>query len=475
MSRSKTLFNNTIIFMISSFASKLLGFLMLPFYTRVMTLDEFGSSDFVILTVGLLIPLLTISISEGVLRFTLDEKEDKKEVFSFGLKLILASFIFLMVLYPLISMITAIRENLILFYSIYISQALNMYFNQFLRGLNKIKLIGFVGVIQTIVTVISNILFLAVFEFGVEGYLFSIFCANSIALFILYFWGGLGNYTSLFTSINKNLQREMLKYCIPLTPNRLSWWLNSSANKYIISGFAGIAELGLFSAASRIPSILITFQGIFIQAWQLSAITEFDNEDSVDYFSKVYKLYNFTMLIGCSLLMLFIKPISSFLFGPEFNMAWKLVPMLLVAVIFGALIGFLNSINLAVKKTKSLFYAVLFGAILGLIINFLFVPEYGAMATSVSTVISFFVIWLIRLIDTQKYMHLEISYLKDSISYLLVVLQAIIITLFDMPPAIFYSGLCAFFIAVINYSTLSQLLHFAANKINQFTKYKKPI
>ena len=473
MSRSKTLFNNTLIFTISNFASKVLGFLMLPFYTRVLTREEFGSSDLVILTVGLLIPLITISMSEGVLRFTLDEKEDNKQVFSFGLKLIGAGFILILMLYPLISMIMAIKEYIILFYLLYISQALNLYCNQFVRGINKIKLIGYVGVIQTIVTVLSNVILLAVCNFGIEGFLISIVLSNSIALLTLFFWGGLGKYISLFAPINKDLQREMLKYSIPLTPNRLSWWLNSSANKYIISGYSSIAELGLFSAASRIPSILITFQGIFIQAWQLSAIKEYDSKDSVDFFSNVYKLYNITMLMGCSLLIFFIKPISSFLFGPDFSTAWKLVPFLLVAVIFGALIGFLNSINHAVKKTKTLFMAVLSGASLGLLLNFIFVPKYGAMATSISTAVSFFTIWLIRLVDTQKYMRLKVSYLNDSISYLLVVSQAIIIITFDMPQATLYSGFCTVLIMVFNYKTLMLIAKFITQKINQIINNEK--
>jgi len=46
------------------------------------------------------------------------------------------------------------------------------------------------------------------------------------------------------------------------------------------------------------------------------------------------------------------------------------------------------------KKTNQIFFAVLIGASVGDILNFLFVPKYGAMATSISTTISFFTVWL---------------------------------------------------------------------------------
>jgi O-antigen/teichoic acid export membrane protein len=457
MSRYKTLYKNTLIFTISNFASKLLGFFMLPLYTRVLSREEFGTADLIVLTVGLLLPLLTLSISEGALRFALDEKEDKKQVFSFGLKLIFIGYLILLFFLPFSDKIPVIKEYTVLFYLIYISQSLNLYFNQFTRGVNKIKLIGIVGVIQTLVTVVSNILLLVVFKFGVEGFLLSIVFANTSALIILFFGASLKRYFT-FEPVDKQFKKEMLKYCIPLVPNRASWWLNSSANKFIISGYAGVSELGLFSAASRIPSILITFQGIFIQAWQLSAITEYKKDNSVDFFSQIYKLYNFTMLMGCSLLILFIKPISNFMFGAEFSEAWKFVPFLLVAVIFGALIGFLNSINLAVKKTKSLFIAVLIGASLGIILNFLFVPKYGAMAASIATTISFFTIWLIRLIETRKYMRLEINLLRDSLSYILIVFESLSIIFINSTISYYIATVCVVIIVFINKEHISELI-----------------
>lgn len=464
MSRYKTLYNNTLIFTISNFASKLLGFFMIPLYTRVLSRVEFGTTDLIVLTVSLLMPLLTLSISEGVLRFALDENEDKSEVFSFGLKIIFGGYFVLLLLSPFSHKIPVIQDYTVLFYLIYFSQSLNLYFNQFARGIDKIKLIGFVGVIQTLVTVVSNILLLVVFKFGAKGFLWSIVFANTSALLILFFGASLNRFLT-FKSINYKLRKEMIKYCLPLVPNRASWWLNSSANKYIISGYTGVSELGLFSAASRIPSILTTFQGIFIQAWQLSAITEYNKKNSVGFFSQIYTMYNFTMLMGCSILILFIKPISNFMLGPEFSRAWKLIPFLLIAVIFGALIGFLNSINLAVKKTKSLFIAVLLGALIGVFLNFIFIPKYGAMAASITTTISFFTIWLIRLIETRKYMLLDINLYKDSLSYILILIQAVIIIYLDSEIATLIVGIIVIIIMLINLKTFKKLINHTKLKL----------
>lgn len=460
MSRYRTLYNNTLIFSISNFASKILGFLMLPLYTRVLSPEEFGTSDLIILTIGLLTPLLTISINEAALRFALDEKYDNKQVFSYGFKLILLSFIFLLLIYPLLNMINGFKQYSVFFYLIYLTQVFNLYFNQFVRGIDKIKLVGVVGVIQTMVVVISNILLLVVFKFKIEGFLASILLSNFVALSVLFYWGELKKYTSFTLPIDNELKHEMLAYAIPLTPNKLSWWLNNSANKFIISGYTGVSNLGIFSAASRIPSILITLQGIFIQAWQLSAINEFEKTDSIQFFTKVYRVYNFSMLLGCSVLILFTEPLTNLLFGAEFKDAWIFVPFLLISVIFGALIGFLNSINLAVKKTKSIFIAVIIGASLGIILNFIFIPKYGIMATSISTAISYFTIWLIRSVESRKHMKLKISYLKDFISYIIIVIQAIIIITINNQYVFLYAIICMLLIIILNKRTFLDMLNF---------------
>ena len=449
MSRFKTLFENSLIFTISSFASKLLGFLMLPLYTRVLSREEFGTADLIIFSIGLLFPLLTISIGESIIRFAIDEKEDKKQVFTIGLKILFIGWLVLLFTLPFAGKIPVLKDYAIWFYLLFIMQSINVFFNQFTRGLNKIKLIGVVGVVQTLVVVISNILFLIVFEFGVDGFLLSIVLGNVVALLILFYSANLKNYLE-FKRTDKSLRKEIVKYSLPLVPARTSWWVNNSSNRFVIANFASIAELGLFSAASKIPSILITFQGIFIQAWELSALNEYKKKDGATFFTKIYNLYNFALVIGCSFLILFIKPISEILLGPEFYEAWRLVPFLLIAVIFGGIIGFLNTINMALKKTNALVMPVIVGALVGLAINLIFVGEYGAMAASISFTISYILIWFQRLINANKHMKLEINYLRDALSYSIILIQTIIILYFDDSKISIFAIICFLFLLLIN-------------------------
>ena len=68
---------NILLFSISSFGQKILAFLLVPLYTSVLSTADYGTVDLITTTVSILVPVFTINISEGVLRFTLKDKDNK--------------------------------------------------------------------------------------------------------------------------------------------------------------------------------------------------------------------------------------------------------------------------------------------------------------------------------------------------------------------------------------------------------------
>jgi O-antigen/teichoic acid export membrane protein len=440
MSRVKTLLSNTLIFTISEFASKLLAFFMLPVYTRVMTTEAFGTSDLINSTVGLLMPIFTLSIANAALRFAMSKDEDIRQVFSFGIKVILGGFGILLLAFPLFLQIYIINDHIFLFYAIYITSALFYHFNQFARGINKIKLVGFCGVINTLIIIVSNIIMLVIFDMGVTGYLASFILSYIIGSIILFVGGGMYRCLTMQLS-EKSFKKRILKYSIPFAPNSLSWWLNNTANRYIITAYCGVSQVGLFSAAARIPTILVTLQNIFLQAWLLSAINEYESDDKSQFFTKGYKLLNITIVLGCSVLIAFIRPISSLLLSTEFYTAWQYIPFLLISVVFGALSGFLGSLYNASTQTNMLFVTTLGGGIISLVFNFLLVPFWGPLGASCASVIAYLVVWLMRLMDTRRFVKLKISMVKDCLGYVLLIVQAIVM--------IFASSFVGYMISVV--------------------------
>ena len=78
MNRYNYLFKNIGILTLSSFATKLLSFFLVPLYTNILTTTEYGTYDLLNSTIGILLPILTLDIQEAVLRFALDKKKSRR-------------------------------------------------------------------------------------------------------------------------------------------------------------------------------------------------------------------------------------------------------------------------------------------------------------------------------------------------------------------------------------------------------------
>ena len=90
MNRGESILKNSIIFAIGNIGSKFIQFVLLPYYTYVLSETEYGTID-VVQSIGtLLIPLLSLTIAEAVFRFAMDKKESPQEIFSIGVLTVFA-------------------------------------------------------------------------------------------------------------------------------------------------------------------------------------------------------------------------------------------------------------------------------------------------------------------------------------------------------------------------------------------------
>jgi len=102
MDRYKKLVSNTFTFAVGTFSSKILVFLMLPLYTRVLSSAEYGKVDLIVQTCNILIPIASLGIVNAVIRFGLENTSNKKSIFSVGLITILLGFMSLFALQPIL-------------------------------------------------------------------------------------------------------------------------------------------------------------------------------------------------------------------------------------------------------------------------------------------------------------------------------------------------------------------------------------
>lgn len=153
----RRLLSNTVLFSVSTFGSKILLFLLTPFYTSILTDAEYGVTDLIIQTGNVLIPLVSMGIINAVLRFGLDETTDLKGLFTTGLVVILVGEGVLALCYPLLQSIGLLSDYVLLLLLYVLMANLHAVFGAMAQAMGKVRLYAGSGILCTALVVALNI------------------------------------------------------------------------------------------------------------------------------------------------------------------------------------------------------------------------------------------------------------------------------------------------------------------------------
>lgn len=422
----KYLIKNIGLLTISRFGTSLLSFFLVPLYTSVLSTKEYGSYDIINSTVHLLIPILTINIAASVFRFAMDDKKYWSDIISVGIRYLIVGTCILGIVILInnrLELINVFSDYWLYTLLMFISAALYEIVSNFSRGLEKIREFSIAGIITTITMISLNVFFLLIIKIGLDGYFLANIISSMISSAYLLFSTKIVRY--LVLRPNLVIKKEMTKYSIPLIANTVGWWVTNTSDRYAVTLLCGIATNGVYSVSYKIPTILTVFQTIFSQAWVISAIKDFDANDSSGFFSKIYNMYNYFNVILCSILILFCRNIAKILYAKDFYEAWKYVPFLLISVVFGGMTSYFGCIFSATKQAKIFGRSTVVGAIINLLLNFLLIDFIGPNGAAIATAVSYLVVWVIRLVHVKKLINLEIHIVRDCILYGCLVVQAV--------------------------------------------------
>ena len=422
MNSYKKLVSNSAIFAVGNLGSKLISFLLVPLYTYYLSTSEYGTVDLTITTVNMLLPIVSLSIFEAVLRFVMDKENDSEVILSNSIVIAALGFVALFLFYPILRYFNVLEDNLIYLYIILFFLMYEKIFAQYTRAVGKIKLFAINGILLTFTTGFLNIVFLVYLNMGVVGYYLAMILAYAISVVFLIV--STKAYSVIhFGKLKKSTMQTLLAFSIPMVPNSLMWWLINASSRYFIRIFVGISANGLFAVASRIPSLLNIVNQIFTQAWQLSAIEEFNSKNKSEFYTNVFSYLSAMMFIGTSVVLVILKPAFETLFASDFYTAWKVVPFLLLGAVFSSFSGFLGTNYVAAKQTKGVFKTSVYGGIISLVLNGVFIPTMGVVGAGLSSMLSFFVMFIIRFYDTREYIKMKIRWKNFLLNLAVLLLQ----------------------------------------------------
>lgn len=449
MGRYKYLLKNIGLLTLSSFATKLLSFFLVPLYTSILTTGEYGAYDIINTTVAVLIPILTQNIQDAALRFALEEKYDRDAIVTVSVRMLMRSCIIVgggLAVNYIFGFSSLVKKYVIFFLLMYLVQSLSGIVLAYIRGIERIRELSLSSAIASLITIGCNLLFLVVFKWGIDGYFLANLTGPVIQCVFLIINAGM--ISNIHPECEyRNESEAMLAYSRPLILSGIAWWINSVSDRYVVIWFCGIAETGVYSVASKIPAILNVFQNIFNQAWTLSAVKDYDREDKDGFFSEMYNDYGALMVCGCSVLIAMTRFLAKILFANDFYRAWRYVPFLLIGVIFGALSAFIGGIFSAIKKPEIIAGTTMAGACLNIVMNLVLVPEIGALGASISTFISYWLVYFLRIKYMKKYLRIKLHLKRDYITYGILSAQSVLLILFEKGSVRLYlaEALCVIF------------------------------
>ncbi len=428
MNRYKKLLSDTVILAFGTFGSKLLVFLLMPLYTALLSPAEYSAAELITGTANLIMPFACIGITNGIFRFAADRFCEKREIFSSGIALVGVGFaITLAVGLPLL-LLEQIRVETALILAYVLLADLQAVCAQYVRAIDRTRLFALQGILNTLITIGANLLFLIVFQWGTVGYVVAVIVGNLVTTLFLVWRARLWRDFRV-SFIKATALWELLRYSLPMVPTTICWLITDLSDRYFVNAIHGAAANGIYSAAYKIPTVVNLLSGIFLQAWQFSAVTQAaDDEDCKSFYSEIFRSFLALIFLGTAGLLLCSELLCGLLLDEAYAGAAHYMPTLLIAVALEAVVSFLATVYMLSKKSMHSFVTAISGTAANLLLNFLLIPRIGVLGAAIATAISYGVVYVLRSLDVPRLLRFRMEIPRQLLNYFLLILLAVVMT-----------------------------------------------
>ncbi|MBQ8926681.1 MAG: polysaccharide biosynthesis C-terminal domain-containing protein [Oscillospiraceae bacterium] len=475
MNKYKKLALNTAVFAVGSFGSKILLLLLTRLYTGNINPGDNSTRSLLEQTANFIIPIVTVSIAEAVIRYGLDREYDKKEVFTSACLVELMGAAILLLCSPLLNLLPYARGYVINLVLYIIASSFRQLSSQFVRARGMVKLFALDGILATLSLFLFNMLFIAILHLGVHGFMLAVFLSDLCSGVFLWIVAGLWRFFDL-RSYNPDITKVMLRFSIPMIPTAVLWIITGFSDRLFVrymdhlsvSPDVGDAAAGIYDASSKVPNLISMLSTIFFQAWNMSAITENNSKDRSTFYYRVFSAYQSIMFLGAAFLIAFVQPLSLIIVNtrvyPEYARAYTFTPVLVIAVLMMSFNQFLSSIYTATQKTTHSFWTASIAAGVNIILNIVLIWRWGVHGAVIATFASYFVCYLVRIVDTRRLIPFKVHHVRFAVNLAALFGMAIPAIRQPLPEVphgmMFYlaEGALFFFMVVFNFTAILQTL-----------------
>lgn len=407
--RGKELLKNTGILMIAKISTQFVSFLLLPLYTTLLTTSEYGEIDIYTSLVMIIIPFLTLQLEMGLFRFFITENSEnkKKQIVTSTFIIISGILVISSVIYWPIAIHLSLKYSAYIYFY-YLSTTIATVLLQVCRAYGDNMAYGVASFISSALAVCLNVVFIAGLHWKVEGILLSSILAQMACSAYIIARTRVFKYFNI-RCFDKATGKSLLNYSVPLVFNQVSSWAINYSDRLIILYVWGTATNGIYSLANKFSNVTNTFFNVFNVAWTENVVRSLNDKDNDEYINKMFMLiFNVYMVLITGIINL-LPFFFSILVNDNYNEAYGHVPILLLAIFFSGMAATIGSVYIAHGKTKEVSITTIFAGICNILIHFILLKPCGLYAASISTLVSFGLLFIYRYIFVKKFFCLRIK------------------------------------------------------------------
>ena len=202
--------------------------------------------------------------------------------------------------------------------------------------------------------------------------------------------------------------KELVRYSAPMIPNSISWWVVNVSDRTLISLFYGAGFNAIYAVANKIPSIITPFFNVFHLSWQQNATETLQDEDRDKYYCSVFN----NMIVIVSSICILILGFNYWffqLFTEDYFAGYYQSPILVLAIVFSMMGQFIGGIYVAQMKSKKNGFTTVIAAVVNIGVNLLLIKRIGLYAASLSTLVAYLMLFIVRFIDIRREIKLKLN------------------------------------------------------------------
>lgn len=399
----KQLAGETAIYGFSSILARVLNFLFVPIYTRMLTQVQYGVVTEFMAYIAILQVVLVLGLETGCFRFANKEGEDPRRVYSgallavFGLNL---AFLAVMVAFsgPISAALgyEGYKRLIIYVAAILFCDSITAILFAKLRQEHKAVKFAVLKTVKILTETGANLVLFFIYparpDFTYPIFAIFVSCVLCLVLFV-------PDILRLRLVWDRGVVKRMLAYSLPLMIAALPGVANDFLDRVLFRFFDTSSEqwqasLGVYQAAVKLAVIM----NLFIQMFRYAAEPFFFQRAKDKNSKELYAIVMEYFTAFCGLVFLgvvgYIDIICLFL-GERFRSGIGVVPIMLLSYM---LLGMLFNVSMWYKlsnHTKIAIGITLFGLVITTVVNVVFMPTYSYWASAFGHLASYFCMFVI--------------------------------------------------------------------------------